>query len=189
MRASVADLRDHRAAIHASRTSLSRVRRSAEWHASLFLLHASAHAMSLSTQRHTNLAWRVEGLYPKRHGGVKRVHRSKTLTCQKRATKTRKPLLPQFIEHSSRNAPKPLCISALAERAQARAARSSGHTLGCFSATYSIIAKESHTATSCSLSIKHGTKPDGENHSDWPYRAACTSVLPPSPINTPPPIR
>ncbi len=64
------------------------------------------------------------------------------------------------MEQISRNAPKPLCISAAAERAHARAPASAGQTPGRFSATYSTIASESHTVRSPSR--RHGTLPLGE---------------------------
>jgi hypothetical protein len=56
---------------------------------------------------------------------------------------------------------KPLCISAAAERAQARALPSFGQTMSWRSARYSTMARESHTAVSPSTSS--GTLPVGEN--------------------------
>src|SRR5215207_5998410 len=58
-------------------------------------------------------------------------------------------------------AEKPACISEAIERAMARAARSLGQIAcsGCFSARYSMIASDSHTAMSPSTSA--GTLPAG----------------------------
>lgn len=60
-----------------------------------------------------------------------------------------------------RSAEKPLCISAQTLRARARAAGSAGHSAlsGCLSATYSAMARVSHTARSPSTST--GTLPVG----------------------------
>ena len=59
-----------------------------------------------------------------------------------------------------RSALKPECISALAQRAQARAAGSAGQTPACRSARYSTIARESHTTVE--PSCRQGTLPVGE---------------------------
>ncbi len=60
-----------------------------------------------------------------------------------------------------RRVAKPECISAAAQRDQARAASSAGHSPGCRSARYSAIASESHTTVSPSR--RQGTLPEGEN--------------------------
>ena len=62
---------------------------------------------------------------------------------------------------SFRRCPNPECISAQAERANARATGSSGHMPGCRSARYSAIASESQTTVS--PSCRQGTRADGEN--------------------------
>jgi hypothetical protein len=65
------------------------------------------------------------------------------------------------IDISLRRCPKLECISAHAERANARAIGSSGHMPGCRSARYSAIASESQTTVS--PSCRQGTRADGEN--------------------------
>src|SRR5690606_12997710 len=69
--------------------------------------------------------------------------------------------MPQLMEQCSRSAPNPECISAVAQRAQARAATSAGHTARCFSARYSAIASESQIVYE--PSTRQGTLPEGEN--------------------------
>jgi len=66
------------------------------------------------------------------------------------------------IGRAARKGAKPACISALTDRAQARAALSAGHSpaWGKVSAKYSQIASESHTAMPACLST--GTLPEGE---------------------------
>ena len=66
-----------------------------------------------------------------------------------------------FIGHALRSAPKPECISAQMLRARARDLASAGHSACCgnFSARYSQIASESHTAKPSSTST--GTFPVG----------------------------
>ena len=68
--------------------------------------------------------------------------------------------IPQFIVQALRSAKNPECISAAAERAQARAAASAGHTPAWRSPTYSVIASESQTVMGPSTSA--GTLPVGE---------------------------
>ena len=73
--------------------------------------------------------------------------------------------------HSLRSTPKPECISAAAQRAQARASGSAGQTPACRSARYSTIASESQTTVP--PSSRQGTLPVGENARNLPW-------LPPS---------
>src|SRR5690348_12987310 len=74
--------------------------------------------------------------------------------------------MPQFIEHCERKALKPECISAAAQRANARAFACEGHARGCRSARYSVIASESQTVVS--PSTRHGTLPFGEKSRNAP---------------------
>src|SRR5690606_29924574 len=66
----------------------------------------------------------------------------------------------QLIPQVLRNALKPECISAAAQRAKARALTCSGQTSLCVSYKNSIIASESQTAMS--FCTRHGTLPLGE---------------------------
>jgi hypothetical protein len=69
--------------------------------------------------------------------------------------------MPQFIVQWWRSAWKPECISAAAQRANARAAASAGHTPACRSPTYSVMPSESQTVVA--PSTRQGTLPVGEN--------------------------
>jgi len=93
--------------------------------------------------------------------------------------------MPQVV----RSAWKPECISAAADRAQARAAASAGQTPACRSPTYSVIDNESQTVVA--PSTRQGTLPVGEktrNASGFcgPPKGTSTSRkgIPSSVINT-----
>ena len=68
--------------------------------------------------------------------------------------------IPIFIVQMSRSVPKPACISAVAQRAQARLCGVAGQTPVCRSARYSTMPSDSHTTVSSSC--RQGTRPEGE---------------------------
>ena len=82
--------------------------------------------------------------------------------CTEASAGTRRPSARMFMGRAARSAEKPLCISALAERARARAPGSAGHRAppAKISLAYSAMASESHTTRPrwCST----GTRPVGE---------------------------
>ena len=74
-----------------------------------------------------------------------------------------------------RRAEKPLCISAQADRASARAARSAGHKAGWLSARYSAMASESQIVTPSA--IRTGTLPEGDQGRIRSAVSACRSGI------------